>query len=249
MYSIFTHGRINVDFSPADAVSITPGLKLADVLSGLGKPYQTALATAAPVPIPRSYCELTSEACANPALAYETLFPIPSTHCGGCQAWSRPWPAADSKIIGNDPRTWGPPLTPAAPAPAPLRPGENGGGVQKLRPGQNGGGVQKLRPGQNGGGVRNMAPAAKKSLLAATTTPSGTYGQVPYDVALSQCADSSNPATCFKNICGPTGASCYQGSGTSSTSQQYVPADAYQVDLRDMIPGQFLKTEYQKTLY
>ena len=78
MSSIFTHGRINVDFSPADAVSITPGLKLADVLSALGRPYQTALSTAAVVPTPRSYCELTTEACANPVVAYETLFPLPS---------------------------------------------------------------------------------------------------------------------------------------------------------------------------
>jgi hypothetical protein len=241
MSSIFTHGRINVDFSPADAVAITPGLHLADVLSALGKPYQTALATAAPVPFPRSYCELTTEACANPLLAYQTLFPIPSTHCNGCQAWTRPWPAQNSGVIGNNPATWGPPLSP--PVPAPMRPGQNGGGVQNLRPGQNGGGVQNLRPGQNGGGVRN-------SVLAAAN-PSSTYvqsGQTPYDVALSTCASQADPAACFKQICGPPGSAstCYVG---NSSALGYVPPDADQVDVRDMVPGQFLKTEFQKHLY
>ena len=66
--------------------------------------------------------------------------------------------------IGGDPATW-----------APMRPGENGGGVQNLRPGQNGGGVQNLRPGENGGGVRK--PAAAPGLIGpgGTQNPESQY--------------------------------------------------------------------------
>jgi len=87
--SIFTHQRIGVDFTPADAVAITPDLSLAGVLAGMGNAFQAALRPAA-APLaanhpPQSYCELTAAACASAVVNYDSLLPVPSTHCGGCR--------------------------------------------------------------------------------------------------------------------------------------------------------------------
>lgn len=87
--SIFTHQRLGVDFSPADAVAITPELSLAGVLAGMGSAFQAALRpAAAPLPAnhpPQSYCELTAAQCASAVVNYESLMPVPSSHCGGCR--------------------------------------------------------------------------------------------------------------------------------------------------------------------
>ena len=87
--SIFTHQRLNVDFSPADAVAITPALTLAGVFAAMGPAYAAALQPApAPLPAghrPQSYCELTAASCASATVNYESLLPVPSNHCGGCR--------------------------------------------------------------------------------------------------------------------------------------------------------------------
>jgi hypothetical protein len=87
--SIFTHQRLNVDFSPADAVAVTPALTLAGVFAAMGPAYAAALQPApAPLPAghkPQSYCELTAAACASATVNYESLLPVPSNHCGGCR--------------------------------------------------------------------------------------------------------------------------------------------------------------------
>lgn len=90
MSTIFTHGRIGIDFSPADAVAITPDLHLADVFSGFGAPFQAALAAPGPRPAIASYCELTGAQCASAVINYESLFPVPSANCGGCRKVSIP---------------------------------------------------------------------------------------------------------------------------------------------------------------
>ena len=87
--SIFTHQRLNVDFSPADAVAVTPALTLAGVFASMGSAYVAALQPAgAPLPAnhpPRSYCELTAASCASATVNYDSLLPVPSNHCGGCR--------------------------------------------------------------------------------------------------------------------------------------------------------------------
>jgi hypothetical protein len=69
-------------------------------------------------------------------------------------------PTYNGGNIGGNPSTWGPPMRPGENGGGVqhMRPGENGGGVQHMRPGENGGGVQHMRPGENGGGVQHMRP-------------------------------------------------------------------------------------------
>ncbi len=80
--------RIGVDFSPADAVAMSPYLQYAGVLHNLGGPFQAALRPAEvvlPGHAPRSYCELLKAACANAQTDYDILLPTPSSNCGGCR--------------------------------------------------------------------------------------------------------------------------------------------------------------------